>query len=90
MTRIWLGLQDALILGYLDAKRDWGHARDYVPVMVDASEFGGSNRMRQGPTGVLLPLRIFTTLSDRCKPRVVVRYRQDLSVRQRSRLCLVM
>jgi len=29
-TRIKLGLQDTLYLGNLDAKRDWGHARDYV------------------------------------------------------------
>lgn len=27
---ISLGLQDRLFLGNLDAKRDWGHARDYV------------------------------------------------------------
>jgi GDPmannose 4,6-dehydratase len=27
------GLQDALYLGNLDAKRDWGHARDYVEGM---------------------------------------------------------
>jgi GDPmannose 4,6-dehydratase len=30
LTRIKVGLQDALFLGNLDAKRDWGHARDYV------------------------------------------------------------
>jgi len=30
MARIALGLQDCLHLGNLDAKRDWGHARDYV------------------------------------------------------------
>ena len=30
MARIKLGLQDCLYLGNLDAKRDWGHARDYV------------------------------------------------------------
>lgn len=30
LTRIHLGLQDCLYLGNLDAKRDWGHARDYV------------------------------------------------------------
>ncbi len=29
-ARIRLGLQDKLYLGNLDAKRDWGHARDYV------------------------------------------------------------
>jgi GDPmannose 4,6-dehydratase len=31
--RIKLGLQSALYLGNLDAKRDWGHARDYVEAM---------------------------------------------------------
>ncbi|RAM61672.1 GDP-mannose 4,6-dehydratase [Herbaspirillum rubrisubalbicans] len=30
LARIKLGLQEALYLGNLDAKRDWGHARDYV------------------------------------------------------------
>jgi GDPmannose 4,6-dehydratase len=32
MARIALGLQDCLYLGNLSAKRDWGHARDYVEV----------------------------------------------------------
>jgi len=32
-TRIKLGLQDALYLGNLDAKRDWGFAGDYVEAM---------------------------------------------------------
>jgi GDPmannose 4,6-dehydratase len=31
--RIKVGLQDKLTLGNLDAKRDWGHARDYVEAM---------------------------------------------------------
>jgi GDPmannose 4,6-dehydratase len=31
--RIKLGLQDKLYMGNLDAKRDWGHARDYVEAM---------------------------------------------------------
>ncbi|MBQ1657942.1 MAG: GDP-mannose 4,6-dehydratase, partial [Rhodocyclaceae bacterium] len=30
LARIHLGLQDCLWLGNLDARRDWGHARDYV------------------------------------------------------------
>ena len=30
LTRIKLGLQDSLYLGNMDAKRDWGHAKDYV------------------------------------------------------------
>jgi len=32
-TRIALGLQDHFYLGNLDAKRDWGHARDYIEAM---------------------------------------------------------
>lgn len=32
-TRIKLGLQKKLYLGNLDAKRDWGHAEDYVKAM---------------------------------------------------------
>ena len=32
-TRIKVGLQDKLYLGNLDAKRDWGYAKDYVEVM---------------------------------------------------------
>jgi GDPmannose 4,6-dehydratase len=30
LARIKLGLQDNLFLGNMDAKRDWGHAKDYV------------------------------------------------------------
>jgi len=33
LTRIQLGAQDCLYLGNLEAKRDWGHARDYVKAM---------------------------------------------------------
>jgi len=33
VARIKLGLQDKLELGNIDAKRDWGHARDYVRAM---------------------------------------------------------
>ncbi len=32
-TRISLGMQDKLSLGNLNAKRDWGHAKDYVEGM---------------------------------------------------------
>jgi GDPmannose 4,6-dehydratase len=32
-TRISLGLEDAVHVGNLDARRDWGHARDYVEAM---------------------------------------------------------
>ena len=33
LARIKLGLQDCLYIGNLDAKRDWGHAKDYVEMM---------------------------------------------------------
>ena len=33
VSRIALGLQNKLYLGNLDAKRDWGHAKDYVRMM---------------------------------------------------------
>jgi len=33
VSRIALGLQDKLYLGNLNAKRDWGHAKDYVEAM---------------------------------------------------------
>jgi GDPmannose 4,6-dehydratase len=33
LARIRLGMQDCLYLGNLSAKRDWGHARDYVEAM---------------------------------------------------------
>ncbi|BDD04183.1 GDP-mannose 4,6-dehydratase [Aureibacter tunicatorum] len=33
VSKISLGMQDCLYLGNLDAKRDWGHAKDYVEAM---------------------------------------------------------
>ena len=33
VSKIALGLKDKFYLGNLDAKRDWGHAKDYVRVM---------------------------------------------------------
>ncbi len=30
MTRIFLGMQDRLYLGNMNAMRDWGHAKDYI------------------------------------------------------------
>ena len=32
-ARIALGLQDAVYMGNIDAKRDWGHAKDFVEAM---------------------------------------------------------
>ncbi|NLU94417.1 GDP-mannose 4,6-dehydratase [Chitinophaga sp. Ak27] len=33
IAKMFLGLQDKLYMGNLDAKRDWGHAKDYVEAM---------------------------------------------------------
>jgi GDPmannose 4,6-dehydratase len=33
VARIALGLQDKVYMGNIDAKRDWGHAKDYVEAM---------------------------------------------------------
>lgn len=33
VTRIFLGMQDTLFLGNMDAKRDWGYAPEYVDAM---------------------------------------------------------
>ncbi|NJO87137.1 MAG: GDP-mannose 4,6-dehydratase [Lewinella sp.] len=62
VAKISLGLQNKLFLGNLDAKRDWGHARDYVE---------GMWRMLQQPhaddyvlaTGVTTSVRDFVRMS---------------------------
>jgi GDPmannose 4,6-dehydratase len=33
VSKIALGMQDCLYLGNMDAKRDWGHAKDYIKAM---------------------------------------------------------
>ena len=33
LARLHVGLEDCIFLGNLDARRDWGHARDYVEAM---------------------------------------------------------
>ena len=33
MASVWAGSQDWIELGNLDARRDWGHAKDYVYAM---------------------------------------------------------
>lgn len=47
VARIKRGLQKTLYLGNLDAKRDWGHARDYVRVR--------SSRIFTWPFGAFSP-----------------------------------
>jgi GDPmannose 4,6-dehydratase len=62
VAKIGLGLQDKIFLGNLDARRDWGHARDYVDAMW---------RILQQPepedyviaTGVTTPVREFVRMA---------------------------
>ena len=42
------GYQERLYLGNLDAKRDWGHARDYVEGMWRIAAAGRARRLRAG------------------------------------------
>ena len=34
VAKIIAGQQEHLELGYIDSKRDWGHAKDYVEVII--------------------------------------------------------
>jgi GDPmannose 4,6-dehydratase len=62
VAKIALGLQDKIYLGNLDARRDWGHAKDYVEAMW---------RILQQPepedfviaTGVTTPVREFVRMA---------------------------
>jgi GDPmannose 4,6-dehydratase len=62
VAKIGLGLQEKIYLGNLDARRDWGHARDYVDAMW---------RILQQPepedyviaTGVTTPVREFVRMA---------------------------
>jgi GDPmannose 4,6-dehydratase len=62
VAKIGLGLQDKIFLGNLDARRDWGHAKDYVDAMW---------RILQQPepedyviaTGITTPVREFVRMA---------------------------
>lgn len=62
VAKIALGLQDKLYMGNLDARRDWGHAKDYVEAMW---------LMLQQPTaqdyviatGITTPVRTFVEMA---------------------------
>jgi GDPmannose 4,6-dehydratase len=59
-----LGLQDKLWLGNLDAKRDWGHARDYVEAMWRMLQTDQPEDFVIA-TGVMTSVRDFCTLAFR-------------------------
>ena len=59
-TKIKLGLQDKLYLGNLDAKRDWGHAKDYVEGMWKILQ-------KEKPDDYVLATGVTTSIRDFCK-----------------------
>lgn len=59
VARIKMKQQACLYLGHLDAKRDWGHARDYVHCMwLMLQQVGERERDRQGRSVQELPLHM--------------------------------
>jgi GDPmannose 4,6-dehydratase len=61
-SRIALGLQDKFYLGNLDAKRDWGHAKDYVRMMWMILQAEEAEDWVIA-TGVTTPVREFVRMS---------------------------
>ena len=59
-ARIALGLQDKVFLGNLDAKRDWGHAKDYVEAMYLILQ-------QDTPEDFVIATGITTTVRDFCR-----------------------
>lgn len=60
VARIKLGLQNKLSLGNLDAKRDWGHAKDYVAAMALMLQ-------QPDPEDFVIATGRTTTVRDMCK-----------------------
>ncbi|MDR2067712.1 MAG: GDP-mannose 4,6-dehydratase [Holosporaceae bacterium] len=58
-TRIKVGLEEKLYLGNLDAKRDWGHAKDYVEGMWLMLQ-------QDKPEDLVLATGVTTTVRDFC------------------------
>ena len=59
-TKIKVGLQDKLYLGNLGAKRDWGHAKDYVEGMWRILQ-------QDHPDNYVLATGVTTSIRDFCK-----------------------
>ena len=59
-TKIKTGLQDKLYLGNLSAKRDWGHAKDYVEGMWRILQ-------QDKPSDYVLATGVTTSIRDFCK-----------------------
>ena len=69
VARIETGLEDTLYLGNLEAKRDWGHARDYVEGMYRIIAGGRARRFRAGDRRDPLGARIRRTGLRRGRPQ---------------------
>lgn len=59
-TKIKVGLQEKLYLGNLDAKRDWGHAKDYVEGMWRILQ-------QDKPDNYVLATGVTTSIRDFCR-----------------------
>ncbi len=62
VAKITLGLQEALYIGNMDAKRDWGHAKDYVELMWRILQYDNAEDWVIA-TGVTTSVRDFITMS---------------------------
>jgi GDPmannose 4,6-dehydratase len=62
VAKIALGLQDTLYLGNLDAKRDWGHAKDYVEGMWRILQHDTPEDFVLA-TGITTPIREFVKMA---------------------------
>lgn len=62
VAKIGLGLQDMLYLGNLDARRDWGHAKDYVEAMYLILQQESPSDFVIA-TGITTPVREFVKLA---------------------------
>lgn len=60
VARIKLGLETKLMLGNIDAKRDWGHARDYVSAMWMMLQ-------QENPDDYVVATGVTTTVRDMCE-----------------------
>ncbi|NJM94769.1 MAG: GDP-mannose 4,6-dehydratase, partial [Cytophagales bacterium] len=75
-ARIALGLQEKLFLGNLDAKRDWGHAKDYVEAMYLILQ-------QDKPEDYVIATGITTTVRDFVKMGVLLRWGWSWSLREK-------
>ena len=62
VAKMSLGLQDKLYLGNMEAKRDWGHARDYVELMWKILQYDHAEDWVIA-TGVTTSVRDFVRMS---------------------------